>query len=158
MNLQNVVEEVKGRVEDLSSQGQKAAKLSINTLKQANEIVVDSVQSLLKGHTDAARDLLASAKSGFDKARADGVKAVVSAPTSYLPPRAKLIDILNDSRSIFVKTSDDLLKLVKDGYASFNSDVDTAAATVKKSASKARASASKAAGKAVKSVKAAAAK
>lgn len=156
MNLQSVVDEMKGRVESLSSQSQKAAKLSIDTFKQANEIVVDSVQSLIKGQSDAAKDLLASAKSGFEKARVDGVKAVISAPTSYLPPREKLADALTESRKLVVKTSDDLVKLMKDGYASFNSDVDAAAAEVKKTVRKARSSAAKATSKATKSVKAAA--
>lgn len=159
MNLQSVVDDVKGRFEGLTSQGQKAAKVSLDTLKQANEVVVDSVQSLVKGNADAAKDLFSSAKSGFDKARADGVKAVVSAPTSYLPPRDKFVGVLKDSRSIVIKTSDDLVKLVKEGYSSINGDIDDVAKEVKasarKTASKARSTASKTAKKASKTVKSA---
>ncbi len=156
MNLQTVVDDVKGRVEGLTNQSQKVVKVSLNTLKQANEVVTDNVRSLFKGNTDVAKDLFSSAKAGFDKARADGVKAVVAAPISYLPPRDKVLDAFKDSRSIVVKTSDDLVKLVKEGISAINGDIEEVATEVKKTASKARATASKTVKKATKTVKSAA--
>lgn len=156
MNLQTVVDDVKGRVDGLSNQSQKVAKVSINTLKQANAVVSNNVRSLFKGNTDVAKDLYASAKSGFEKARADGVKAVVAAPISYLPPRDKVLDAFKDNRSIVVKTSDDLVKLVKEGIASINGDIEDVATEVKQAASKARSTARKTTKKATKTVKSAA--
>lgn len=156
MNLQTVVDDVKGRVEGLSNQSQKMAQVSISTLKQANEVVTDNVRSLFQGNTDVARDLYASARSGFEKARADGVKAVVADPISYLPPRDKFFDAFKDNRSIVVKTGDDLVKLVKEGISAINGDIEDVATEVKKSASKARSTARKTTKKATRKVKAAA--
>lgn len=124
MNLQSVVE-------DLTSQGQKAARVSYNTIKQANEVVFDGVQSLYQENTSFAKNLYSSAKAGFEKARADGVKAVVSSPISYLPPSDKFFDAFKDSRSIVINTGDDLLKLVKAGYASLVDELEDLAADAK---------------------------
>ena len=155
MNLQTVVEDVKGRVEGLTNQGQKVAKVSLNTLKQANGVVTDNVRSLYRGNTDVVRDLLTSAKSGFEKARADGVKAVVAAPISYLPPRDRVLDAFKDSRSIVVRTSDDLVKLVKEGIAAVNGDTDDVVVEAKKTVRKSRSTARKTVKKATRTVKAA---
>jgi len=156
MNLQTVVEDVKSRVEGLTNQGQKVAKVSLNTLKQASEVMIDNVRSLFKGNTDVVRDLFTSAKSGFEKARADGVKAVVAAPISYLPPRDQVLDAFKDSRSIVVRTSDDLVKLVKEGIAAVNGDTDDVVVEAQKPLRKSRSTARKTVKKATRTVKTAA--
>lgn len=156
MNLQTVVDDVKCRVEGFTNQSQKVAQVSMSTLKQANEVVTGNVRSMLKGNTNVAWDLFTSTRSGFEKARADGVKAVVTDPVSYLPAHDKVLSAFKDNRKIVAKTGDDLMKLVKEGFSALNGEIEDVAPAVKKSVSKARSTARKTATKATRKVRSAA--
>ncbi|MDB5986643.1 MAG: hypothetical protein JWR16_1696 [Nevskia sp.] len=151
MSLQSVVDDVKGRVEALGAQGQEVVKISVDTFKQANTLVVDSFNALLKDHSATAKDIYASAKSGFEKAKADGFKAVVTHPIAYLPSTEKLIEALNGTVSTFAKTGDELLKTVKSGFESVQSQL--AGKPVVKKASAAAKSAAKSVKKATTGAK-----
>jgi hypothetical protein len=131
MSLQTVVDDVKVRVESLSAQGQKLAQISLDTLKQANGIVVDKFQALVNAQSDAAKDLYASAKTGLEKARADGLKAVASAPISYLPPKDKLVTVFNDTVSLLTGTGEELYNTFKTGFGSAKTEL-TAKPVIKK--------------------------
>src|ERR1700745_3253829 len=72
MSLQTVVDDVKGRVETLTAQGQKVAQISFDTLKPTGEITADKFQALVKTQSEAAKEIYSAAKAGFDKAVADG--------------------------------------------------------------------------------------
>ncbi|TAM12298.1 MAG: hypothetical protein EPN72_05575 [Nevskiaceae bacterium] len=153
MNLQTLVADVKSRAQQLNARGQKVAKVSLDSLKQANQIVVDRSHTLLDTQAATSRSLLESARAGFTKARNDGVKAVLAAPTSYLPARDKFTTLLTDTRSALTQTRDELVKVAKNGYsAATHEDVAT---KVKKAASKVTRTAKKSAGKATKAAKAA---
>jgi hypothetical protein len=154
MSLQTVVDDVKGRVESLTAQGQKLAQISLDTLKQVNGIVVDKFQALVDTQTGAAKDLYASAKTGIEKARADGFKAVASAPISYLPPKDKIVTVFNDTVTLITGTGEELYKTVKTGFGTAKTEltakpvtkkVKAAAKKTAKTVRKAAASAAKAA-------------
>jgi hypothetical protein len=148
MSLQNVVEDVKTRVGSLTAQGQKVAQISLDTIKQANGIVVDKFNELVKTETVVAKDLLETAKLGLDKAKTDGIKAVASAPISYLPPADKFKSAFSDTVTIISSTGDALYQTFKSGIGSIQSEFKPevkVAKPVKAAAKKARAAAKKAA-------------
>ena len=147
MSLQTVVDDVKGRVETLTAQGQKVAQISLDTLKQTGEIVAGKFQALVKTESEAAKDLYAAAKLGLDKARADGIKAVAAAPIGYLPPKDKFITVYNETVTIVSKTGDELYKTFKTGFSSIQAELKGEAAPVVK---KVKAATKKAAGAAKK--------
>lgn len=145
MSLQTVVDDVKGRVETLTSQGQKVAQISLDTIKQANGIVVDKVQALVKAETEAAKELFSIAKASLDKARADGFKAVTAAPISYLPPKDKFVTVYTDTVTLLSSAGDEVYQALKTGFSSIQGELKGESVTVKKvkSATKKVASAAK---------------
>jgi hypothetical protein len=108
MNLQSVVSDVKTRVDSLTTQGQELAKVLPGTFKQANEILVSGVQTLVKKETSSAKGIFEAAKAGFEKAKTDGLKAVVADPVSYLPEKKQFVSAFNDTVEVVTKTGDDL--------------------------------------------------
>jgi hypothetical protein len=153
MSLQTVVDDVKGRVETLTSQGQKVAQISLDTIKQANGIVVDKFQALVKVETDAAKELFTVAKASLEKARADGFKAVTAAPISYLPPKDKFVTVYTDTVTLLSNAGDEVYQALKSGFSSIQGELKGETAEVvkkvKSTTKKAAAAAKKAAAKAV---------
>lgn len=156
MNVETIVSDVKGAVEPYVAKGQDVVTLSFETLKQANSIVVEGVQELVKTNVDASKDLFAAAQSSFEKARTDGIKAVAAKPIEYLPAgKDVVIAAYKDSLTIVTKAGEDLLSVVKKGYGDVSAklsgsttvsgEVTKAKATVKKAAKKATTAAKKAA-------------
>jgi hypothetical protein len=152
MSLQTVVDDVKGRVETLTTQGQKVAQISLDTLKQTGEIAADKFQALVKTQSDAAKEIYTEAKAGFDKARADGLKAVAAAPISYLPAKDKFVTVYNETVTLVSNTGDELYKALKSGFDSIQAEIKGEVVKVEK---KVKAAAKKATGAAKKAVKAA---
>jgi hypothetical protein len=160
MNLQSVVDEVKGHVENFSAHGQKVAEISLDSLKQAGDVVVETVQTLVKDSTALASDLYSSALTSFEKAKSDGIKAVVADPIAYLPPKEPIFKTFNHTVTIVTKSGDELFKVAKTGFSSIQAElsgkpatVDKVTRSVKSAAKKATASAKKAASKIEKAVK-----
>lgn len=156
MNVETIVSDVKGAVEPYVAKGQDVVTLSFETLKQANSIVVEGVQELLKTNVDAGKDLLSAAQTSFEKARADGLKAVAAKPVDYFPAgKDVVIAAYKDSFSIVTKTGEELYGVVKKGFedvtaklsgsATVSGQVKKAKSTVRKTAKKATAAAKKAA-------------
>ena len=117
MNIEKAVKEVQERIETVGEQAQDLAKVSLKTLKAANEIVVEGVQDLVTLQTAAAKDLYTAGKQSFDKAVAAGLVAVVKAPVEYLPDgRETIVGAFNESVDTFAKTGEKLVKAVKTGY------------------------------------------
>ena len=123
MSLQTVVDDVKGRVETLTNQSQKVAQISLDTLKQTGEIVVDKLQELVKTESAAAKELYTVTKLSFEKAVADGFKAFTAAPISYLPPKDKFVTVYTDTVTLVTATSDEVYKTLKTGFSSIQAEI-----------------------------------
>lgn len=160
MNLQSVVDDVKVRVENLSAHGQKVAEISLDSLKQAGDVVVETVQTLVKDHSSLASDLYSSALTSFEKAKSDGFKAVVADPIAYLPPKEPIIKTFNHTVTVVTKGGDELVKVAKTGFSSIQAElsgkspiVANAKSGIKTASKKVSATAKKAAAKVEKAVK-----
>ena len=160
MNFETIVKDVQDRVEPIAEQGQEILAqgqedvlAGFETLKTANGIVFDGVQTLVKTHVEAGKDLFAAAQTSFEKAKTDGIKAVAADPIAYLPEsKERVISAYNDTVTVVTKTSDKLAKTFKNGYETISAKIAGEPVTVKK----AKTTAKKAAGAAKKAVKAAA--
>lgn len=138
MNLQTVVEDVKGRVEVLSDRGYKAVAVSKDSLKQAGDLVAESFQTLVSANTTAAKDFCFAARDGFLKAKSDGLRAVAADPVSYLPEATKLVKPFNKSVTVVSKTGDSLYKLAKTSISHIQAELSGKPATAEKVVRKAR--------------------
>lgn len=153
MNVETIVNDVKGKVEPIVAKGQEAVQVGFETLKTANGIVVEGVQTLVKTNVDAGKDLFAAAQTSFEKAKADGIKTVAANPVAYLPEgKERVISAYNDTVTLVTKTGDELVKTFKQGFDSINAAITGEAVVV----AKAKTTAKKVAAKAKKTVKAAA--
>ena len=65
MNIEKAVKEVQDRLETVGERSQDIAKVSLKTLKAANEIVIAGVQDLVTVQTAAAKDLYAVSKESL---------------------------------------------------------------------------------------------
>ena len=117
MNIEKAVKEVQDRLETVGERSQDVAKVSLKTLKAANEIVVGGVQDIVAVQTAAAKDLYTVGKQSFDKAVAAGLVAVVKAPVEYLPDgRQTIVGAFNETVDTVTKTGEKLAKVAKSGY------------------------------------------
>ncbi|MGQ0585735.1 MAG: phasin family protein [Gammaproteobacteria bacterium] len=117
MNIEKAVKEVQDRLELVGERSQGVAKVSLKTLKAANEIVVEGVQGVVAVQTAAAKDLYTAGKQSFDKAVAAGLVAVAKSPVEYLPEgRETIVGAFNDTVETVTKTGEKLVKVAKTGY------------------------------------------
>lgn len=154
MNLQSVVEDVKGRVETISGQGQKVAEISIDSLKQAGDVVVGGYKSLVSDNTAAAKEIYSAAVSSFEKAKTDGLKAIAADPISYLPATETLKAPFSQTVTVVSRTGEELYKVVKTGVETIQAQL-SGKSPVAKVAKAAKSTAKKAASTAKKAAKAA---
>ena len=154
MNLQSVVEEVKGRVETISGQGQRVAEISIDSLKQAGDVVVGGYKSLVSDNTAAAKEIYSAAVSSFEKAKTDGLKAIAADPISYLPATDTLTAPFSQTVTVVSRTGEELYKVVKTGVETIQAQL-TGKTTVAKVAKAAKSTTKKAASTVKKAAKAA---
>lgn len=147
MNVETIVNDVKARGEVVVARGQEVVESGFETLKAANAIVVEGVKTLVDTNVAAGKDLLAVAQTSLNKVKTDGVKAVAANPVAYLPEgKDRVVAAYNDSVAVVTKTSDELVKTLKQGYETISAKIageetvtEVAAAatkTVKKAASK----------------------
>lgn len=157
MGVETIVNDVKGAVEPYVAKGQDFVTVSFETFKQANTVVVEGVQELFKTNVGAGKDLFAAAQTSFEKAKTDGIKAVVASPIEYLPEgKSVVVSAYKESFSIVTKTGEELISVVKKGYedvaakltgaTTVSGEVKKAKATVRKTAKKAATTVKKAAG------------
>ena len=132
MSLQSVVEDVKGRVETLSGHGQKVAEISIDSLKQAGDVVVGGYKSLVSDNTAAAKEIYSAAVSSFEKAKTDGLKAVAADPISYLPTTDTLTAPFSQTVTVVSRTGEELYKVVKTGVETIQAQLTGKPAVVAK--------------------------
>lgn len=157
MNVETIVNDVKGAVEPYVAKGQDVVTLSFETLKQSSSIVVEGVQDLVKTNVDASKSLFNAAQSSFEKVRADGIKAVVAKPIEYLPEgKEVIVSAYKDSLTIVTKAGEELVSVVKKGYDDVSAKL-MGSTTVSGEVTKAKAKVKKVARKASTAVKKAAA-
>jgi hypothetical protein len=145
MNIEKAVKEVQDRLETVGERSQVVAKVSLKTLKAANEIVIAGVQDIVTVQTAAAKDLYAVSKQSFDKAVAAGLVAVVKAPVEYIPDgRETVVGAFTDTIDTVTKTGEKLAKVAKSGYQGIAASIQgkrTAKATARKTVRKVAATA-----------------
>jgi hypothetical protein len=66
-------------VESIVKSGQGAVKAGVETLRSANAIVADSVQTLVKTQRTARREVVEAAQISFGKAKSDAAEVVSKA-------------------------------------------------------------------------------
>lgn len=151
MNVESIVADVKGRVQPLVDKGQEVVNLSVDTIKQANGLVTDRVQTLFKTQYSAGKEIFMAAQASLEKAKADGLKAVISSPVAYLPEgRDKLVGVYQESISVVTRTGEDLAQLARKSYGDVSKTLNGASETkvrVKKAKTKAKATVRKTAKK-----------
>jgi hypothetical protein len=153
MNVETLVNDVKGRVEPIVAKGQGVVLAGFETIKTANGIVIEGVQTLVQTQFDATKDLFAAAQISFEKAKSDGLKAVVADPIAYLPEgKDRIVSAYNDTVTTLTKTGDELVKTLKDGFETISAKLNGEAVVV----AKARKTTRKAGSRARKAVRAAA--
>ena len=117
MNFEKAVKEVQGRLETVGERSQDVAKVSLKTLKAANEIVVEGVQDIVAVQAAAGKDLYTAGRESFDKAVAAGLVAVVKAPVEYIPAgRETIVGAFKETVDTVTKTGEKLAKVAKSGY------------------------------------------
>lgn len=160
MNVESIVNDVKGRVEPIVARGQDVVFSGFEVLKSANGIVVDGFTGVYKANYEAGKTLFGAAQTSFEKIKTDGIKAVASNPVSYLPEgKDTLVGAFNQSYDVFVKTGDELVKTVKQGVETLSAKIKgepvivaKAKSTAKKASTSARKTVKKTAAKAEKSI------
>ena len=117
MNIEKAVKEVQDRLELVGERSQGVAKVSVKTLKAANEIVVEGVQGVVAVQTAAAKDLYTAGKQSFDKAVAAGLVAVAKSPVEFLPEgRETIVGAFNETVDTVTQTGEKLAQVAKSGY------------------------------------------
>lgn len=149
MTFDKAVKEVEKTLETVGERSQDVAKVSLKTLKAANEIVISGVQDIVTAQTAAAKDLYSASKHSFDKAVAAGLVAVVKSPIDYVPEgKDTIVGAFNETVETLTKTGEKLVKVAKSGYEGVAASIQgkrTARATAKKSVRKVAATAAAAA-------------
>lgn len=131
MNVETIVNDVKGRVEpiieqgqEILTQGQEVVLAGFETLKSANAIVIEGVQMVVQTQVEAGKDLFASTQVSLEKAKTDGIKAVAANPVAYLPEgKERVISAYNDTVAVVSKTGDELVKTFKQGYTTISAKI-----------------------------------
>ncbi len=137
MNVETLVNDVKTRSDVVISRGQDALEAGFETLKTANAIVVDGVQTLVQTQVAAGKELISLAQASFEKARVDGIKAVAANPIAYLPEgKDTLVGAYTDSVATVTKTGDQLAKTFTGGYKTISAKLNGKRATAKKATKK----------------------
>jgi len=155
MNVETIVNDVKARGEVVVARGQEVVESGFETLKAANAIVVEGVKTLVDTNVAAGKDLLAVAQTSFNKVKADGVKAVAANPVAYLPEgKDRVVAAYNDSVAVVTKTSDELVKTLKQGYETISAKIAGEETLVTEAAATAKKTVKKAASKTKKAIKA----
>lgn len=153
MNVETLVNDVKARTDVVVTRGQEVLEAGFETLKAANAIVVDGVQTLIQTQVAAGKELIGFAQASLEKAKTDGIKAIAANPAAYLPEgRDTVLDAYTETVNTVSKTGDQLAKTFKGGYETITAKLAGAKPAVKKARKVVR----KTAAKAKKTAKAAA--
>lgn len=119
MKIQEVVSDVRGRVEGTGRQYQDAFMAYVDVQKKMLNVVTRNGQTLAGTEIGAAKNVFAAARASFDKARKDGVRKVASEPQAYVPNgRDQIVSAYKDTIDLLLKTGSELTDIAFDGYRS----------------------------------------
>ncbi len=119
MKIQNIVADVRTRVETAGKNYQDAFKAYIDAQRKAVGVVTKNGQTLANTEIGAAKNVFAAARASFDKARTDGVRKVARHPQTYVPNgRDQIISAYKDTIDLLVRTGNELTDVVSSGYKS----------------------------------------
>ncbi|WP_353249672.1 hypothetical protein [Salinisphaera sp. T31B1] len=119
MNIQNIVADVRSRVETAGRNYQDAFKAYVDAQRKAVGVVTKNGQTLANTEIGAAKNVFAAARASFDKARADGVRKVARSPQAYVPNgRDQIVSAYKDTIDLLVRTGNELTDVVSSGYKS----------------------------------------
>jgi|GEM_PF-595214 len=148
MNIQNIVSDVRSRVETAGRNYQDAFKAYVDAQRKAVGVVTKNGQTLANTEIGAAKNVFAAARASFDKARNDGVRKVARNPQTYVPNgRDQIVSAYKDTIDLLVRTGTELTDVVSNGYKSVLDKLGNVPAKSKKtarSASKAKTATKKA--------------
>lgn len=155
MNVETLVNDVKTRADVVVTRGQDVLEAGVDAIKTVNAIVVDGVQELVQTHVAAGKELVSLAQASFEKARADGIKAVAANPIAYIPEgKGTVVAVYNDSVATVTKTGEQLAKTVTSSFETITAKIN--GQTIAKPARAAKKVVRKVATKAKKAAKSAA--
>jgi hypothetical protein len=124
MKIQSVVSDVRQRLETAARPYQGAFKAYVDAQRKALTVVTRSSQSLANTEIGAAKNIFASARASFDRARNDGLLQLASKPRSYLPrSRPQLIEAYKVTIDLLMKTGNELNDVVSNGYRSVRGEL-----------------------------------
>ncbi len=119
MKIQELVSDVRGRVQGAGKQYQGAFAAYVDAQKKALGVVTRNGQTLASTEIGAAKNVFAAARASFDKARRDGVRKVAREPQAYVPNgRDQIVSAYKDTIDLLVKTGNELTDVVFKGYQS----------------------------------------
>lgn len=119
MAFQDIIKDVKTRVETARKPYSEAFQAYVDTQKKAFGVVTGGAQTLAKTEADAAKDVFEAARSSFDKARSDGLKQIASQPQAYvLDSRERIVAAYKETVDQLRKTGTELGDVVSKGYQS----------------------------------------
>lgn len=148
MNIQNIVSDVRSRVESAGRNYQDAFKAYVDAQRKAVGVVTKNGQTLANTEIGAAKNVFAAARASFDKARADGVRKVARNPHTYVPNgRDQIVSAYKDTIDLLVRTGTELTDVVSNGYKSVLGKLGTAPTKPKKAGRRTASAASSAAKK-----------
>lgn len=159
VSVETLIQDVKSRTDVAMTRGQQVLETGVETLMTVKTLLVEGVQELVQAQVSAGKELVERVQSSVEKARADGLKAVASNPTDYLPEgKTTMLGVYHDSVALLGKTGDELVKTLKSGVDTISAELSGATPGEKrvkmaKPARKAHKAVKKPVRKATKSVK-----
>lgn len=133
MSLETIVNDVKTRADVVVARGQEVVEVSVETLKSANTIVIESVHALVETNVSAGKELASLVQASFEKAKTDGIKAIAADPVAYLPEgKSTVVTAYTDSVKVVTKAGDDLAKTLKTGVETITAKIQGKPAVVAK--------------------------
>lgn len=119
MKIQEIVSDVRSRVETAGKNYQGAFKAYMDAQRKAFGVVVNNGQTLANTEIGAAKNVFAAARASFDKARGDGMRKVANNPQAYVPNgRDQIVSAYKDTIDLLVRTGNELTDVVSTGYKS----------------------------------------
>lgn len=119
MRIQEIVSDVRSRVETVGKQYQGVFKTCIETQRKAIGVMTRNGQTLANTEIGAAKNVFAAARASFDKARTDGVRKVANDPQAYVPNgRDQIVSAYKDTIDLLVRTGNELTDVLTSGYKS----------------------------------------
>lgn len=124
MAIQDVLNDVKSRVETASKRYQGIFNTYVDVNRKAFNVVTSKAQSLANTEIGAAKNIYAAARASFDQARKDGLRQVASKPADYVPSgRDQVVSAYKQTIDLLVKTGNELTDIYSKGYKSILDDV-----------------------------------